>query len=154
MSLPSSPPGTPPPPRRRPPPLSIRRVLLGNGHGFEWFLPLVSLGLLRYMSASSNIIHDCDEVFNYWEPLRFLLYKVFHVIYSALTMALDSWLEAMGNMRLHPPTMSSQMILRGSGSLMKHPLLGPTLVSGLVFRSFILVVFLDNFLSLLANLIT
>ncbi|KAH6795756.1 hypothetical protein C2S51_036742 [Perilla frutescens var. frutescens] len=40
-----------------------------------WLLPLVSLGVLRYMSASSNIIHDCDEVFNYWEPLHFLLYK-------------------------------------------------------------------------------
>ncbi|XP_057795963.1 dol-P-Man:Man(6)GlcNAc(2)-PP-Dol alpha-1,2-mannosyltransferase [Salvia miltiorrhiza] len=40
-----------------------------------WFLPLLSLAVLRYMSASSNIIHDCDEVFNYWEPLHFLLYK-------------------------------------------------------------------------------
>ncbi|KAL3636925.1 hypothetical protein CASFOL_019224 [Castilleja foliolosa] len=47
----------------------------GDGRGLGWFLPLVSLGLLRYMSASSNIIHDCDEVFNYWEPLHFLLYK-------------------------------------------------------------------------------
>ncbi|GFP78661.1 dol-p-man:man(6)glcnac(2)-pp-dol alpha-1 2-mannosyltransferase [Phtheirospermum japonicum] len=47
----------------------------GRGRGVGWFLPLVSLGLLRYMSASSNIIHDCDEVFNYWEPLHFLLYK-------------------------------------------------------------------------------
>ncbi|BBG96194.1 Alg9-like mannosyltransferase family [Prunus dulcis] len=28
-----------------------------------------------YMSATSNIIHDCDEVFNYWEPLHYLLYK-------------------------------------------------------------------------------
>ncbi|KAK6132645.1 hypothetical protein DH2020_033597 [Rehmannia glutinosa] len=43
--------------------------------GLGWFLPLLSLGMLRYMSASSNIIHDCDEVFNYWEPLHFLLYK-------------------------------------------------------------------------------
>ncbi|PQP93085.1 dol-P-Man:Man(6)GlcNAc(2)-PP-Dol alpha-1 2-mannosyltransferase [Prunus yedoensis var. nudiflora] len=31
--------------------------------------------MLRYMSATSNIIHDCDEVFNYWEPLHYLLYK-------------------------------------------------------------------------------
>ncbi|KAL1363354.1 hypothetical protein HN51_011559 [Arachis hypogaea] len=43
--------------------------------GLGWFLPFVALGMLRYMSASSNIIHDCDEVFNYWEPLHFLLYK-------------------------------------------------------------------------------
>ncbi|KAG6755222.1 hypothetical protein POTOM_041040 [Populus tomentosa] len=40
-----------------------------------WFLPLLALGMLRCLSATSNIIHDCDEVFNYWEPLHFLLYK-------------------------------------------------------------------------------
>ena len=28
----------------------------------------------RLLSALLNIIHDCDEVFNYWEPLHFLLY--------------------------------------------------------------------------------
>ncbi|KAI9086017.1 hypothetical protein K1719_032100 [Acacia pycnantha] len=43
--------------------------------GLGWFLPFFALGMLRYMSASSNIIHDCDEVFNYWEPLHYLLYK-------------------------------------------------------------------------------
>lgn len=43
--------------------------------GLMWLTPLFTLGLLRYMSATSNIIHDCDEVFNYWEPLHFLLYK-------------------------------------------------------------------------------
>ncbi|KAM7250828.1 hypothetical protein ACFE04_022711 [Oxalis oulophora] len=43
--------------------------------GIGWFLPIIALGMLRYMSATSNIIHDCDEVFNYWEPLHFLLYK-------------------------------------------------------------------------------
>ncbi|KZV29698.1 Alg9-like mannosyltransferase family isoform 1 [Dorcoceras hygrometricum] len=47
----------------------------GGDPGFRWFLPLVSLGVLRYMSATSNILHDCDEVFNYWEPLHFLLYN-------------------------------------------------------------------------------
>ncbi|KAL5550089.1 hypothetical protein UlMin_000265 [Ulmus minor] len=43
--------------------------------GLSWVLPLFALGMLRYMSATSNIIHDCDEVFNYWEPLHFLLYR-------------------------------------------------------------------------------
>ncbi|XP_042494529.1 dol-P-Man:Man(6)GlcNAc(2)-PP-Dol alpha-1,2-mannosyltransferase [Macadamia integrifolia] len=43
--------------------------------GLGWFLPLIMLGVLRHMSATSNIIHDCDEVFNYWEPLHYLLYK-------------------------------------------------------------------------------
>ena len=28
----------------------------------------------RLMSAWLNIVHDCDEVFNYWEPLHYLLY--------------------------------------------------------------------------------
>ncbi|XP_057952186.1 dol-P-Man:Man(6)GlcNAc(2)-PP-Dol alpha-1,2-mannosyltransferase isoform X2 [Malania oleifera] len=43
--------------------------------GLGWLLPLMSLGILRYMSATTNIIHDCDEVFNYWEPLHYLLFK-------------------------------------------------------------------------------
>ncbi|KAK9132088.1 hypothetical protein Scep_011616 [Stephania cephalantha] len=43
--------------------------------GLNWFLPLFALGTLRYMSVTSNIIHDCDEVFNYWEPLHYLIYK-------------------------------------------------------------------------------
>ncbi|KAD0572593.1 hypothetical protein E3N88_44040 [Mikania micrantha] len=43
--------------------------------GLSWTFPVLALGLLRYMSATTNIIHDCDEVFNYWEPLHFLLYK-------------------------------------------------------------------------------
>ncbi|XP_010498021.1 PREDICTED: dol-P-Man:Man(6)GlcNAc(2)-PP-Dol alpha-1,2-mannosyltransferase isoform X2 [Camelina sativa] len=43
--------------------------------GLRWFLPFIALCYLRYMSATSNIIHDCDEVFNYWEPLHYLLYK-------------------------------------------------------------------------------
>nr|QFR35810.1 alpha-1,2-mannosyltransferase ALG9 [Chandrasekharania keralensis] len=47
----------------------------GEDQGIKWFLPFLALGLLRHMSASSNLIHDCDEVFNYWEPLHFLLYR-------------------------------------------------------------------------------
>ncbi|KAK4750671.1 hypothetical protein SAY87_004153 [Trapa incisa] len=47
----------------------------GENKALGWFTPLLVLGLLRYMSATSNIIHDCDEVFNYWKPLHYLLYK-------------------------------------------------------------------------------
>ncbi|MCD9560358.1 mannosyltransferase [Datura stramonium] len=47
----------------------------GVDRGLGWLLPLICLGMLRHMSATSNIIHDCDEVFNYWEPLHYLLYK-------------------------------------------------------------------------------
>ncbi|MQL98600.1 hypothetical protein Taro_031312 [Colocasia esculenta] len=43
--------------------------------GIRWILPLMALGILRHMSATSNIIHDCDEVFNYWEPLHYIIYK-------------------------------------------------------------------------------
>ncbi|KAL9259999.1 Dol-P-Man:Man(6)GlcNAc(2)-PP-Dol alpha-1,2-mannosyltransferase-like protein [Drosera capensis] len=46
-----------------------------DGVGLGWAMPLMALGLLRYMSATTNIIHDCDEVFNYWEPLHYLIYK-------------------------------------------------------------------------------
>ncbi|GAB4846564.1 mannosyltransferase [Ancistrocladus abbreviatus] len=45
------------------------------GSGLGWAFPLFALGVLRYMSATSNIIHDCDEVFNYWEPLHYIIYK-------------------------------------------------------------------------------
>lgn len=47
----------------------------GEDKGLGFVLPVLALGILRYMSATTNIIHDCDEVFNYWEPLHFLIYK-------------------------------------------------------------------------------
>ncbi|KAE9620794.1 hypothetical protein Lal_00019309 [Lupinus albus] len=50
-------------------------VRSSKDEGLGWLFPFLGLGILRYMSATSNIIHDCDEVFNYWEPLHFLLFK-------------------------------------------------------------------------------
>ena len=35
---------------------------------------LAPLLAARLLSAALNLIHDCDEVFNYWEPLHSLLY--------------------------------------------------------------------------------
>lgn len=35
---------------------------------------LVILLVSRLMSAWYNIIHDCDEVYNYWEPLHYIMY--------------------------------------------------------------------------------
>ena len=29
---------------------------------------------VRLVYARYNLIHDCDEVFNFWEPLHYLLY--------------------------------------------------------------------------------
>ncbi len=34
----------------------------------------VSLLAVRLLSAAVNTVHDCDEVFNYWEPLHVLLH--------------------------------------------------------------------------------
>eukprot|EP00873_Tetraselmis_striata_P005503 jgi/Tetstr1/425767/TSEL_001552.t1 len=46
--------------------------------GLVWLLRRRRVfGLLlavRLASAALNIVHDCDEVFNYWEPLHYLLY--------------------------------------------------------------------------------
>lgn len=64
----------------------------GADEGIKWFLPFLALGLLRHMSASSNLIHDCDEVFNYWEPLHFLLYR----------SGFQTW-EYRYHLRHHPP---------------------------------------------------
>ena len=46
----------------------------------------------RCISAVFNIIHDCDEVFNYWEPLHYVLYGYGQQTweYSA-EFALRSW---------------------------------------------------------------
>ncbi|GMH39181.1 hypothetical protein BSKO_07079 [Bryopsis sp. KO-2023] len=36
--------------------------------------PLFVLIAVRTIGAAANLIHDCDEVYNYWEPLHFLLH--------------------------------------------------------------------------------
>ncbi|XP_057457385.1 dol-P-Man:Man(6)GlcNAc(2)-PP-Dol alpha-1,2-mannosyltransferase [Lotus japonicus] len=66
-----------PPPRSSEPYSKLHKPQKSDAGDKElrWLFPFLALGLLRYMSATSNIIHDCDEVFNYWEPLHFLLYK-------------------------------------------------------------------------------
>jgi hypothetical protein len=37
-------------------------------------LAFLILALVRSGSAVFNIMSDCDEVFNYWEPTHFMLY--------------------------------------------------------------------------------
>lgn len=39
---------------------------------FVWTFSI--LAVLRLTSASFRVIDDCDEVYNYWEPLHYLLY--------------------------------------------------------------------------------
>eukprot|EP00250_Pteridium_aquilinum_P012965 c2104_g1_i1 orf=506-2251(-) len=46
-----------------------------SSEGITWGFAFIALLFVRHFSAKSNLIHDCDEVFNYWEPLHYLLYK-------------------------------------------------------------------------------
>ncbi|CAI5477681.1 unnamed protein product [Closterium sp. Yama58-4] len=41
----------------------------------SWRAAFVFLLISRSISAAVNIIHDCDETFNYWEPLHYLLHE-------------------------------------------------------------------------------
>ena len=50
----------------------VRRILDRRKPGTAFVF--LCLTLPRILSALYNIIHDCDEVYNYWEPLHFLLY--------------------------------------------------------------------------------
>lgn len=34
---------------------------------------LALLAAVRVLGAALYLVHDCDEVYNYWEPLHFLL---------------------------------------------------------------------------------
>lgn len=58
---------------------SRKRQHGGNGTKRAFLPPpagvaLVCLLVARLVSALFNIIHDCDEVYNYWEPLHYLMY--------------------------------------------------------------------------------
>lgn len=53
---------------------SSKRVdFLGTGRGFA--VTAILLFSARLLSSAFNILHDCDETYNYWEPLHYLLYK-------------------------------------------------------------------------------
>ena len=45
----------------------------------QWYpsssLVFIALLVIRLASALYNQIWDCDETYNYWEPLHFTLYK-------------------------------------------------------------------------------
>jgi len=47
--------------------------LLGTQKGL--LVTVLTLFLARVASAAFNIIHDCDETYNYWEPLHYLIYN-------------------------------------------------------------------------------
>jgi alpha-1,2-mannosyltransferase len=37
-------------------------------------LLIILLAICRAIAVFVNIVHDCDEVFNYWEPLHYLVH--------------------------------------------------------------------------------
>ena len=39
-----------------------------------WLAAFSLLVVSRLLSSAFNIVHDCDEVFNYWEPLHHLIH--------------------------------------------------------------------------------
>ena len=43
--------------------------------GVSSLWPVLLLGLLRVWAALTNCLPDCDEVYNYYEPLHYLLYQ-------------------------------------------------------------------------------
>ncbi len=56
--------------------ISARRAAPAQQAG-PWLTPAVAFVLLLFVrgySARRNLVHDCDEVYNYWEPLHFTLY--------------------------------------------------------------------------------
>lgn len=40
----------------------------------QW-TPFLVIVAVRALGAAVNIIYDCDEVYNYWEPLHYVLYN-------------------------------------------------------------------------------
>ncbi|GBG63602.1 hypothetical protein CBR_g38668 [Chara braunii] len=48
------------------------RTSPGDDLAFPWHWAFFALAVARSVSACLNLIHDCDETFNYWEPLHFL----------------------------------------------------------------------------------
>ena len=60
-----------------------------------WVVAFVVLALVRALGAAVNVISDCDETFNYWEPVHHLLYGGGLQTWEyAPRFALRSWLYA------------------------------------------------------------
>ena len=52
------------------------RPLLATGLFWapSFTVAMLALGFIRCVGAVVNIIDDCDETYNYWEPSHYLLY--------------------------------------------------------------------------------
>ena len=58
--------------RKTPARASDRTAFFSTGKGYA--VAVLALASARLLSAAYNLIHDCDEVYNYWEPLHYFLY--------------------------------------------------------------------------------
>lgn len=43
-------------------------------NSISWKSAFLVLLASKLLSAFLNIIHDCDETYNYWEPLHYLIH--------------------------------------------------------------------------------
>ena len=98
----SCPPATARRPATRRPAAATATAVLPTSAAF------VLLALVRLASAALNIIHDCDETFNYLEPLHYFLHGSGMQTweYSA-QFALRSWLYLL----LHAPAAGAPALL-------------------------------------------
>ena len=53
--------------------IHISSSFMSTGDALPFLLVFKLLLVPRVLSALVNIIHDCDETFNYWEPLHYML---------------------------------------------------------------------------------
>ncbi len=68
----------------------------------------------RLVSARLNLVHDCDEVYNYWEPLHFLLYG----------SGMQTWEYRCRGAALHLPLYKGALLVLASA--------GPVMLSALL----------------------
>lgn len=113
----------PPPIKSAPSPQELPHCRVpGRVRGLLWLLrtrrifPLLLAA--RALSAVLNVVHDCDEVFNYWEPLHYLLYgyglQTWEYRHAARSPRPTLWFSAS-------PSQSSPILLRVSSQADSHP---------------------------------
>jgi len=90
--------------------------LLGTRKGFVLAVFVLACG--RGLSAAFNIIHDCDETYNYWEPLHYLLYgKGFQTWEYSPEFALRSYLYIIIHYVFAKPLSMMGIVVGGSTKL-------------------------------------
>ena len=87
----SAPTGAPPATLEKPAPFPPAPSRIDSSPNY--FLPLTFLLLVRLLGARFAVINDCDEVYNFYEPLHYLLHGTgFKTWEYSDEFALRSWL--------------------------------------------------------------